>query len=64
MGDDLEIARNAFHAPPLHESCAEALASVEPSWSVVRTAAFEFVRPTSDDLDRRPVFVPSALLDG
>lgn len=62
VGDDLEVARNAFHNPPLHESCAEGLAGVEPSWQVVRTAAFEFVRPTSEDLDRRPVFVPSALL--
>ena len=64
VGDDLEVARNAFHAPPLHEACAEGLAAAEPSWRVVRTAAFEFVRPTKDDLDRRPTFQPSALIDG
>lgn len=62
VGDDLEVARNAFHAPPLHEACAEALAATEPSWRVTRTAAFEFVRPASADEDRRPVFQPSALL--
>ena len=54
VGDDLEVARNAFHAPPLHEACAEGLAAAEPS----------FVRPTKDDLDRRPTFQPSALIDG
>lgn len=62
VGDDLEVARNAFHAPPLHESCARGLVEVFPGTRVVLTAAFEFVRPTSQDLDRRPTFQPSALV--
>ena len=62
VGDDLEVARNAFHTPPLHEECARGLAAAEPAWLVVLTAAFEFVRPTAQDLDRRPTFQPSALL--
>jgi hypothetical protein len=62
VGDDLEVARNAFHAPPLHQSCAAGLAAVEPSWRVVLAAAFEFVRPTSEGADRRPTFQPSVLL--
>jgi len=58
VGDDLEVARGAFHGPPLHESCAHGLLVRFPGHQVVTTAAFEFVRPSKDDLDRRPTFQP------
>lgn len=65
VGDRDEDARNAFHAPPLHEDCAHALLAypgADPGWRLVRTAAFELVRPAREDSDRRPRFVPSARL--
>jgi hypothetical protein len=77
LGSDLEAGRNAFHFPPSHVPCAEQLlgsyagvgAAVlgqdEPvdSWVLVTTAGFEFVRPGSDDADRRPTFQPNSLLE-
>lgn len=62
LGDDLEVARNAFHAPPLHDHCAHALAATQPGWRVVLTSGFEFVRPDREDEDRRPTFQPNSLL--
>ena len=63
VGSGEEAARNAFHAPPLHQQCAEEVrAALDPSWQVVLTAAFEFVRPAKQDLDRRPVFEPNSLI--
>jgi hypothetical protein len=62
VGTELEVGRNAFHFPPLHEDCARALVARVPDRQVVTTAAFEFVRPTRDDLDRRPTFQPNSLL--
>lgn len=65
VGTAAEEGRNAFHCPPLHASCASALcgrADADPSWRIVTTAGFEFVRPTSEDLDRRPRFEPNSLL--
>jgi hypothetical protein len=71
VGTAAEDARNAFHFPPLHAACADALATslrqhavpvpgqddvAEPV--VVTCSAFEFVRPTAADTDRRPVFAP------
>jgi hypothetical protein len=70
VGTAAEDGRNAFHFPPLHTRCAERLVETlrdhdlpvpghdagEPL--TVTCSAFEFVRPTGADLDRRPVFVP------
>lgn len=74
VGTAAEDDRNAFHFPPVHVSCAEALASTlrrhslpvpgqEPTESsdapvVVACTAFELVRPTGTDSDRRPVLTP------
>jgi hypothetical protein len=76
VGTPEEEARNGFHFPPLHAGCAAALvatvreqavplpgqdAVAEPV--VVTCSGFEFVRPTSADADRRPVFAPIALAE-
>jgi hypothetical protein len=71
LGTPEEDSRNAFHFPPLHVGCADGLAATlrqhgvplpghEQAVTPVRVtcAAFEFVRPTTADLDRRPVFAP------
>ncbi len=63
VGPGEEVARNAFHAPPLHATCADDVRRlVAPSWEVVLTAGFEYVRPARDDTDRRPRFEPNSLL--
>ncbi len=65
VGTTDEVARNAFHAPPLHSACADALLrdpGADPSWEVVSTAGFEFVRPAREDDDRRPTFQPNSLI--
>ncbi|HWU21299.1 MAG TPA: hypothetical protein VN088_07230 [Nocardioides sp.] len=65
LGTPDEIGRNAFHAPPLHADCAEAVLrgeEADPAWRVTHTAGFEFVRPSAADTDRRPCFVPNSLL--
>ena len=70
VGSPEEADRNAFHFPPCHLECAQALLGVvtglaEPvlgqpgpvtSWVLVTTPAFEFVRPSGLDDDRRPTF--------
>jgi hypothetical protein len=76
LGSELETGRNAFHFPPAHVECAEAILAAYAGvagpvlgqdealerWVLVTTAAFEFVRPTKHDADRRPTFQPSAVL--
>ena len=65
VGTPDEIARNAFHAPPLHSACADELLrdpGADPAWQVVTTAGFEFVRPGREDDDRRPTFQPNSLM--
>jgi hypothetical protein len=65
LGTPEEVGRNAFHLPPMHPECAEALRGTpgaDPRWELVSTAGFEFVRPTRDDLDREPRFEPNSLL--
>ena len=76
LGSRLETDRNAFHFPPAHVACAEALVTAyagvdEPvlgqtdpvtSWMLVTTAAFEYVRAGSEDVDRRPTFQPHSIL--
>jgi hypothetical protein len=62
VGTPDEVARNAFHAPPLHAGCAADVcreADADPSWQVVETSGFEFVRPAREDDDRRPTFQPN-----
>jgi hypothetical protein len=75
LGSQDEVDRNAFHFPPTHIACAErivtayagvgdaVLGQTEPvAWQVVTTAAFEYVRPGREDVDRRPTFQPNSLL--
>lgn len=65
VGTPGEVARNAFHLPPMHVGCAEdlrATPTADPTWQITLTAGFEFVRPNPDDLDRRPRFEPNSLL--
>lgn len=63
VGDGAEQARNSFHVPPLHETCAqELLRAVGPGHGLVRTGGFEFVRPGRDDPDPEPRFEPNSLL--
>jgi hypothetical protein len=65
LGSAAEVARNAFHLPPMHLECALELRrtpDADPGWELVTTASFEFVRPAKEDLDPRPTFQPTALL--
>ena len=65
LGTPEEVARNGFHLPPMHVACAEELRSTpgaDPSWQLVTTPAFEFVRPAREDLDKEPRFEPVSLL--
>jgi hypothetical protein len=65
LGTPDEVGRNAFHAPPLHAACAHDLLrepGADPTWTVVETAGFEFVRPSKEDVDRRPTFQPNSLI--
>ena len=65
LGTKEEVARNAFHLPPMHVRCAEELRAgpgADPGWVLVTTAGFEFVRPSVDELDPLPRFEPNSLL--
>ena len=65
LGTPDEVARNAFLLPPMHRGCAEELRrtpGADPSWRLVTTAGFEFVRPSHDDADQEPRFEPNSLL--
>jgi len=65
LGTGEEVARNAFHAPPMHVACAEDLlrgADADPGWSITLTSGFEFVRPNREDVDREPTFQPNSLI--
>ena len=62
VGTEREIGRNAFHAPPLHVSCAQPLLHERADWSLVTTAGFEYVRPGRDEVEDRPTFQPNSLL--
>jgi len=62
VGTPSEVGRNAFHAPPLHVSCADDVLRERDDWVLVTTAGFEFVRPGREDEDRRPTFEPNSLL--
>lgn len=65
LGTPEEVARNAFHLPPMHVRCAEELraeSTADPTWGLITTAGFEFVRPGSDGLDPLPRFEPNSLL--
>jgi hypothetical protein len=65
LGTPEEVARNAFHLPPMHHACAEELRrqpEADPRWQVVATAGFEFVRPGREEVEDRPTFQPNSLL--
>ncbi len=77
LGSVLEADRNAFHFPPSHPQCAEAALAVwsdghsvalghqspPERWALVTTSGFEFVRPTAESDDRRPVFSPNSVIE-
>jgi hypothetical protein len=77
LGSRLEADRNAFHFPPAHLGCAQALVAAyagveEPllgqdtpprDWVLVTTGGFEFVRANREDLDRRATFQPNSILE-
>ncbi|WP_027862850.1 hypothetical protein [Marmoricola sp. URHB0036] len=76
LGSEDEAERNEFHFPPTHRACAEAAievwgsrsaslghASQPSSWALVTTSGFEFVRPTAEWVDRRPVFAPNSVIE-
>ena len=65
VGMPAEIARNAFHAPPLHVECATALLAhpaANRDWRVVSTSGFEYVRPNRDETESHPTFQPNSLI--
>ncbi|MCW2786519.1 MAG: hypothetical protein JWP74_3036 [Marmoricola sp.] len=63
LGTPDEVARNAFHAPPLHQECASQLRNtVAVGHTVVLTAGFEFIRPSAGAVEKRPIFVPNSIL--
>ncbi len=63
VGTADDVARNTFHAPPMHPACADDVRrELDPTWVVVLTSGFEFVRPAKDDVDRRVRFVPNSLI--
>ncbi len=78
LGTPEESGRNEFHFPPAHVACAEVALEVwgdvassamlghsaaPDSWVLVTTSGFEFVRPTPEWPDRRPVFTPNSVID-
>lgn len=44
------------------EAFAEPGSEPHEPWTVVTTSGFEFVRPSTEQVDRRPVFEPNSLL--
>lgn len=63
VGPDAEVARNEFHAPPLHATCADDVRrALDETWQVVLTSGFDYVRPAADDLDKQPRFRPNSLI--
>ena len=76
LGSAQEAEDNAFHFPPTHRACAEhalrhwartwgvalGQAKQPERWVLVTTAGFEFVRPTHESVDRRPVFAPNSVI--
>ncbi len=72
-----EAARNEFHFPPSHVSCAEAAVAAwgpassaalghpaaPEAWVLVTTSGFEFIRPTHEWADRRPLFSPNSVIE-
>lgn len=77
LGSVLEADRNAFHFPPSHGQCAEAALAVwaagssaalgHPSppegWALVTTSGFEYIRPSGESDDHRPVFAPNSVIE-
>jgi len=78
IGTRAEVDRNAYHFPPSHVPCAEAMLAelhdvhgallgqpdVGDQWVLSTAAAFEYVRAGREDADRRPTFQPHELLTG
>lgn len=61
VGTTQEEGRNAFHFPPVHEGCADAV-PVEGERVTLSTSGFEFVRPERSWADPRPVFSPNSVI--
>ena len=63
VGTCAEVARNEFHAPPLHTTCADDVRrELDATWEVVLTSGFDFVRPVAGDTDPAPRFHPNSLI--
>jgi hypothetical protein len=65
LGTPEEVGRNAFHLPPMHQTCAEELLATpgaDPEWQLVTTSGFEFIRPNREDVDQQPRFEPNSVL--
>jgi hypothetical protein len=77
IGTRAELDALAFHVPPVHPDCGEAVLSEcsgagvavlgqsEPvtEWVLVTTGGFEHERPQAHALDPRPTFRPNSILD-
>ena len=77
LGPRDELHRLAFHFPPVHLECGEAvLGSVRGAksgvlgqrapverWVLVTTGGFEHERAQAQDLDRCPTFRPNSVID-
>jgi hypothetical protein len=77
LGPHEELHRMAFHFPPVHVECGDAvLASVlgvewgvlgqtapVERWMLVTTGGFEHERAQAHDLDRRPTFRPNSVIE-
>ena len=46
IGTPEEVGTGLFAFPPCHEACAQQLARLRDDHAVVRTAAFDLIRPT------------------
>lgn len=77
LGSQEELDRLAFHFPPVHPTCGEAVLAActgaprgilghsapLASWVLVTTGGFEHERARADAVDRRPTFRPNSVVD-
>ncbi|MGI9157762.1 MAG: hypothetical protein ACR2FG_14215, partial [Marmoricola sp.] len=77
LGSVAELNQLAFHFPPVHPACGEAvvtgcagtdvavLGQDEPifEWVLVTTGGFEHERAQADAVDRRPTFRPNSVVE-
>ncbi|MEP6816672.1 MAG: hypothetical protein ABI873_14090 [Marmoricola sp.] len=77
LGSADELGRLAFHFPPVHPDCGQAIAtacsgaafgvlgqeSPLTTWVLVTTGGFEHERPQSHATDLRPTFRPNSVVE-